>query len=109
MKIVINDMHGGFSLSDAGIEHYAKLKGFTLEVRKTEWGGSTYYRGEKYFDDRAIERNDPDLIETVETLKEKADGFCANLKIVEIPDDVQWQIQEYDGLEWVAEQHRTWA
>lgn len=26
----------------------------------------------------------------------------------EVPDDVQWQIEEYDGREWVAETHRTW-
>ncbi len=25
-----------------------------------------------------------------------------------IPDDVKWQIEEYDGLEWIAEKHRTW-
>jgi hypothetical protein len=30
------------------------------------------------------------------------------LAIVEIPDDVQWIIEENDGMEWVAEKHRTW-
>jgi hypothetical protein len=29
--------------------------------------------------------------------------------VVEIPDGIEWSIQEYDGLEWVAEKHRTWA
>jgi len=28
---------------------------------------------------------------------------------VEIPDDVKWHIHEYDGLEHVAEDHRTWS
>jgi hypothetical protein len=28
--------------------------------------------------------------------------------VVEIPDGVEWEIAEYDGLEWVAEKHRTW-
>ena len=32
----------------------------------------------------------------------------ANLKMVEIPDDVEWEIADYDGKEWVAEKHRTW-
>jgi hypothetical protein len=41
-------------------------------------------------------------------LGEAANGRCAELKVVEIPDDVEWQIEEYDGLEWVAEKHRTW-
>jgi hypothetical protein len=27
---------------------------------------------------------------------------------VEIPGDVSWHIGEYDGVEWVAEDHRTW-
>lgn len=33
----------------------------------------------------------------------------ADLKIVEIPPDVDWEINEYDGVEWVAETHRTWG
>jgi len=44
----------------------------------------------------------------VEELGEKANGQCADLKIVEIPDDVEYEIEEYDGVEWVAENHRTW-
>ena len=32
-----------------------------------------------------------------------------NLKIVEIPEGVRWEIEEYDGKEWVAEMHRTWS
>jgi hypothetical protein len=27
---------------------------------------------------------------------------------VDIPLDIQWTIEEYDGDEWVAEVHRTW-
>jgi len=30
------------------------------------------------------------------------------LRIIEIPDGVEWQIEEYDGDEWIAEKHRTW-
>jgi hypothetical protein len=30
------------------------------------------------------------------------------LEIVEIPDDVEYTIEEYDGLEHIAEKHRTW-
>jgi hypothetical protein len=49
------------------------------------------------------------LIQVVEELGEKASGRFADLKVVEIPDDVEWQIDEYDGLEWVSERHRTWG
>jgi hypothetical protein len=31
------------------------------------------------------------------------------LKIVEVPADVEWVIDVYDGNEHVAEAHRTWS
>jgi len=37
------------------------------------------------------------------------DGWAAQLKVVDVPDDVDWYIDEYDGKEWVAERHRTWS
>ena len=55
-----------------------------------------------------ISREDKYLIEVVETLGSGADGRYAELKIVEIPDDVKYTVEEYDGSEWVAEVHRTW-
>ena len=59
----------------------------------------------RHFENRA----DPLLVEVVEALGEEANGSHATLKVIEIPDDIEWDIQEYDGLEWVAEKHRTWA
>jgi hypothetical protein len=58
--------------------------------------------------DRDIKRDDPALIQTVEELGEKSSGEHAKLKIVEIPDGVAWEIEEYDGNEHIAECHRTW-
>jgi hypothetical protein len=58
--------------------------------------------------DRDMVRDDPILIQVVEELGETANGRCASLKIVEIPNDVEWTIGEYDGQEWIAEKHRTW-
>jgi hypothetical protein len=57
---------------------------------------------------RDVERNDPTLVQVVEQLGDAANGSHAELAIVEIPDDVQWGIDEYDGREHVAESHRTW-
>jgi hypothetical protein len=54
-------------------------------------------------------RSDPLLIQVIEELADKASGPCSSLKIVEVPDDIKWEIQEYDGKEWVAEAHRTWG
>jgi hypothetical protein len=92
--IVINDCYGGFSLSDRAIREYKKLAGIP--------------ESDKDFYDRDIARDDPYLVKVVRELGMSANGSCANLKIVEVPGDVSWHIAEYDGAEWVAEDHRTW-
>jgi len=61
-----------------------------------------------WFTDREIDRNDSDLIKMVKEDSKKYSGRCASLKIVEIPDDAEWQIEEYDGSEHIAEKHRIW-
>lgn len=90
--IVINDCYGGFGLSERAIREYRQMAGITV--------------GDFY--DRDIPRDDPYLVKLVRDLGSSANGPHANLKIVEIPGDVQWLVQEYDGAEWVAEVHRTW-
>jgi hypothetical protein len=136
MKIVINKCFGGFSLSAAGIAAYAKLKGwkpyFFVNVRKPEGGLDletlvqksvkelgddiwfhTYkakdHANESYFSCRDIPREDKDLVRVVEKLGKKANGRYADLGIVEIPNDVEWEIDEYDGLESIDEKHRSWG
>lgn len=54
-------------------------------------------------------RDHPLLVECVETLGDKANGSVAKLRIVEIPDGIDWEIDEYDGIEQIAERHRTWG
>ena len=61
------------------------------------------------FHDRDLARDDPYLVQVVEELGERANGRHADLKIVEIPAEVDWEIDEYDGNETVAEKHRTWS
>ena len=80
------------------------------------WGhprGFNIYKGGclYQFDDDYPNKNnraDPTLVEVVKDLKSKANGKCATLKIVNIPKGVEWVVEEYDGLEWIAETHRTW-
>jgi hypothetical protein len=108
MRVVINSDYGGFSLSDEAIELYAKYKG--LNLRKEETNNMTiYYDGDEWFNDRDIDRKDSTLVRVVQELGEKANGFCAKLKIVNIPVDVQWEVVEYDGLEHIAEKARKWS
>jgi|SRR6185437_426618 len=64
------------------------------------------YDLDQYSDDNF--RSDKDLVEVVEKLGTKANGFCADLQITEIPDDIKWSIHNYDGMEHVEEAHRTW-
>ena len=58
-----------------------------------------------------IPRDDPALIQVVEELGKAANDKYANLQIAELPDDVlgRWHIDEYDGNEHVAEDHRIWS
>ena len=90
MKIVINTCYGGFGLSKEALALYNERSRTVV----------TY--------DFEIKRNDPILVEIVEQLGEAADGCFSALKVVEIPDDVEWGIEEDDGHEWIAEKHRTW-
>ncbi len=55
-----------------------------------------------------IERTDPNLIAVVEKLGEEANGSCSSLKIVEIPEGINWEINDYDGMESIDEAHRSW-
>jgi hypothetical protein len=57
-------------------------------------------------------RNHPLLVKVVEELggghRTGASGRFANLKVVEIPDGIEYEIDEYDGFETIREKHRTW-
>lgn len=115
MKIVINKCYGGFSLSDTAVILYAKKAGINIikDEKKSSSFVSHYYideiKNDNYFSCRKIKRADPFLIEVVEELGEAANGLCAELKVVEIPDNVEWEIEEYDGKEWISEVHQTWS
>ena len=93
-KIVINAAYGGFGLSDLAMRRYA-------EIKKIEDVDTIHI-----YD---ICRADSALVQVVEELGEESFDTYAELKIVEIPEDVDWYIHEYDGLEHVAERHRTWS
>jgi hypothetical protein len=92
-KIVINKCFGGFGLSDQAIDLYKVLTGIPPATDLYYW---------------EINRDDPVLVQIIEQLGNRAEGGYSELKIVEIPDNVEWHIHEYDGLEHVAENHRTW-
>jgi hypothetical protein len=122
MKVVINRCFGGFGLSDKAFELLLNRKGIRFEKQESEYaslrnlGIMNYYHFGHLGDDKHYishydsykDRSDVDLVAVVEELGEDANGICAELKVVEIPDSVAWHICEYDGMEHVAEDHRTW-
>ena len=63
---------------------------------------------DQYWDGRTVKRDDPVLVDIVREMGEAANGNFAHLKVVQLPADVDWIVEEYDGQEWIAERHRTW-
>ena len=99
-KIAINTDWGGFSLS---IE---ALKYLGIKPSKRE-DGSDYWAHWHFNDD---DRANPMLIQAIEVLSPAVcNGPGADIKVVEIPDDVDWEIHDYDGRETIHEIHQTWC
>lgn len=136
MKVVVNKCYGGFGLSDAAYERMGELgipiQAYISEERDKETGFIIHEPkndGKIIFDDKQSikqigrvsgnrywdcwtrwheNRTDPCLVQVVEELGKKASYPLANLQVVEIPDDIEWEIEEYDGFEWISEAHRRW-
>lgn len=114
-KIVVNDCYGGFGLSHAAIMKYGELAGLNLKHvkdQKSFWMNYYYIDGVEdsmhHFSSLEIERNDPILVKVVEELGSAANGEYASLRIANVPENIEWYIDDYDGIETVREVHRTW-
>jgi len=120
IKVAINTLYGGFDLSNLAFEKLLKRKSIAFE--KTLAAGAdcwqTHYFNAGHLGDENhylapweffSNRADADLIAVIEELgSEQASGELASLKIVQIPNNVEWEIHDYDGREWIAEKHRKW-
>lgn len=119
-KVAINRCFGGFGISDEAFEKLLERKGIAFDKivpeEKSSISGVIYYaaghagEGDHYISEYDLykDRSDPDLIAVIEEFKETANSWASEIAIVEIPDGIEWHIHEYDGLEHVAENHRTW-
>lgn len=135
-KVILNKDYGGFGISKKGYELYVKKKGLDLYMYETEFMGKdfiykktdndvlfTQYFTKDFGDNADISekdyrhynlnldeghREDPILIEVLEELKEEANGNYSNLKIVEIPDDLDYVIDNYDGIETLHQKVQEW-
>jgi hypothetical protein len=54
-------------------------------------------------------RTDPFLIQAIEELGKEASGHCGKVEVIEIPDGIEYEIDDYDGIETVREAHRSWS
>ena len=137
MKVILNKCYGGFGVSPKVYELYAKAIGkkahfYNLNVgqfsvycymktdeptffsscllkdygdivqeNEIDWAKESLHIDGSY-------REDKKLIEIVEKLGEEANSPFSNLKVVEIPDDIKYVIDDYDGIETLHEDVKTW-
>lgn len=137
MKVVINRCYGGFSLSPRAVGALARAQGKTPYWFRTSFGANhkTIYTAiteaeafadkgifgphaldgpdpetAKWIESRPDNRSDPVLIRVIEELGvDVASGGAADLAIIEIPDGTDFVVEEYDGMEHIAEAHQTWS
>ena len=135
MKVILNKCYGGFSLSHEAYMLYAKKKGLTLYPYAIDYATKTYYLtnnpendytvhysiknyGDKISFKEACDKNflwlnhkyrdDPILVEVVEELRDKANGRFADLKVVDIPDNMDYVINGYNGIETLHQKVQEW-
>ena len=100
MKVVINTCYGGFGVSREALHRLREL-GEETALKEN------YMRfHESYCDE--IPRDSSLLIQVIGELCDAANGSLARLTVVDIPDGIEWEIEDYDGWEKVVEKHRSW-
>lgn len=103
MKVVIDRTYGCSGLSEEAADLICERKG-------KPYFEACYPGCQREDLDLTPEiRTDSDLIYAVETLGKNASAANSELQIIEVPAGVKWHIDEYDGKEWIAENHRTWG
>lgn len=104
MKVVINKCYGAFCLSNLALERIYSRSSHLINLSQ----------------DSKDFRSNPVVVQVVEEMgkaswgKEPDSQFTfspkdSELRVVEIPNGIEWHIAQYDGLEWIAEDHRTWG
>ena len=113
MQLVLNKCYGGFGLSHKAIVRYFELKNWEMKMSYWDCESSaqvyieefdkshiiSYENEDGYFCSSDIERTDSILIQVINELGEEVDDWSSRLMIVEIPDNVEYYISDYDGVE----------
>jgi len=134
MKVVINKCYGAFHLSDEAEIELIKRECIHTVLMLPEayygkdWKGAwkrawadalankvfrpNIYEGRIVHEEHGVNDNDRScvhLVDVVEYLGDAATGTNAELKVIEIPDGINYVIRNYDGIETVEEDHRSWS
>ena len=97
MQVVINTSYSNFAISADAISLIQKK----IKNPKAKSQINAYAFNN--------DRSNPLLVEAVQKLGAKANGLYTTLKIVEIPDDVEWRVDAINGKEVIREKHRMWS
>lgn len=129
MKVVINKCYGGFGLSDAaqleihkrGCDHSKLLAPSAYFGANHELEMARIAAGHRLFETPVVDgkilddchrdndaRKCPVLAAVVSEMGEKANGNYSDLKVVEIPDGVEFVVSDYDGHEAIHQKHEVW-
>ena len=71
-----------------------------LENDKEEWNWMGRYIFNNWEDKK---------LRTDQLLIQLAEEYPGILQVIEIPDDIEWEIEDDNGVEWVGETHRVWG
>lgn len=118
-EIVINKCYGGFCISEA-VARILKKNGVKILFKGDKYeDGSICNSFYGYLDNEKLGivsindyeyRADERLIKAIKEVGlDKANGNFAKLKIVKIPSNIEWEIDDYDGVERIKEKHRSWG
>ena len=99
MKIELNKCYGGFGVSKEACQYMAD-RGHQGAIEHLQ----QYQNEDEWIEFYNVKRDDPLLVEAVQTLGDKASASFARLVIVDF--DVNQLISEYDGNESLAISHR---
>ena len=106
MKVVINRHYcRRFSISKEGKKRLSELDS-TLVIHDSD----VECRSDvSYVDEHDIKfRSNVSLVQMVEELGDKANGSGSKLVVIEVPDDVELAIIDYDGVETIVRCGCSW-
>lgn len=116
-KVVYNACYGGWGVHEDAVK-WMREQG-DEEAKEATISGELYSDGsgpkESFFKTvhlHELSRTNELLVELVEGTADydgRVSGDNADLRVAEVPDGVEWEVDEYDGIETVREVTRTFS